>query len=453
VRNLSKPIRHREVTAARLAAFEILEKIETERAFSSVLLPAAEENLAPLDRALCHALVLGVVRRKSYLDALIKHFSGKKIGKLDLPVVLALRLGLFQLRFLTKIPPRAAVNESVNLMHAKNLRSAAGFANAVLRESLRQTKFNPIEAAREPLDKLVLETSHPRWLLEKWVEQFGFDDARALARANNETPDTAFRLTNPQDDGGVLEELKRFNIEFIESKITKGAFRVSKTGAKLRRLAEDGRIYFQDEASQLVAETVDLQPEESFLDVCAAPGSKTTQLRNSDGGLRNDKLFVAGDLRFNRIRVLRETARKFAAKKIEIVQYDAASSLPFHDASFDCVLVDAPCSGTGTIRHNPEIRWHLRAEDFNDLQTRQAAILHNAARAVRAGGRLVYSTCSLEPEENETVAERFLLENADFKKAQIALPPPFLTADGFARTFPPRDDADGFFIAVFEKNS
>ncbi|HZH34921.1 MAG TPA: hypothetical protein VEX64_08780, partial [Pyrinomonadaceae bacterium] len=340
----------------------------------------------------------------------------------------------------------------------------AGFVNAVLRKSEREPNFNPLEELKKPLDKLTVETSHPRWLLEKWIASFGFEETAALARANNQTPPTAFRITGDERKA-ILEEIAAAGGEVIESEITPTAFRVSGANEKLRELVRAGKIYLQDEASQLVAATVlNLEPGSasrepiSFLDVCAAPGSKTTQissfkLQNSfDNNERGKNFFVAGDVHSSRIRILRETTEKFGKGKIEIVQYDASKSLPFAGESFDRVLVDAPCTGTGTIRHNPEIRWHLRETDFIDLQKRQSAILANAALAVKKGGELIYSTCSLEPEENETVVNKFLSQNPNFKQIAVDLPPKFLIGDA-ARTFPQRDDTDGFFIAAFQKQN
>lgn len=452
------------VSPARKAAFEILQKIEAERAFSAILLPAYEENLKPEDRALCHALVLGILRNQFLLDALIEHFSGKKIEKLDLAVKIALRIGLFQLRLMEKIPARAAVNESVNLVYLAKKRSAVGFVNAVLRKSERETSFDWLDKITNPLERLSIETSHPVWLLEKWRGQFGFEETEKLAKTNNQQPPTAFRLTN-QADEKVLTELGNAGAKLEKSKIANSAFRVSGATQAVRKLISENKIYLQDEASQLVGETVWSLKQFSFLDVCAAPGSKTTQIVShlslANGGgekqrTRNNEqgtnLFVAGDFTAPRVRILKETVEKFSSRKIKIVRYDARK-LPFAEESFDAVLVDAPCSGTGTIRHNPEIRYHLRETDFAELPKLQTEILTSAARVVKKNGHLVYSTCSLETEENEIVIENFLAKHKDFKINGENLPAQFLTEKGFARTFPPRDDADGFFIAILHRTN
>lgn len=452
----SSPVK---ISAARLAAFEILLKIESEKAFSSVLLPIYEEKLEPKDRALCHNLTLGVLRKKLYLDRIIEQLTKKKTEKFDSAVLLAIRIGLFQLLLLDKIPAYSAINESVNLVYRAKKRSAAGLVNAVLRRAAREE--TKLEFADE-LEKLSVETSHPQWLIEHWSNQFGFEETAKLAAANNETPKLVFRLTKKSDDKTV-ETLKKLGLEIVESTIVPNAWEVLKSNEILHLYAAEGKIYFQDEASQLIAQAVRLQSNESFLDVCAAPGSKVSQIWNSrfqipnskfeDLGFKNRNLVVAGDLYGQRVRILRENCRRQQANSIEFLRYDAEKDLPFADESFDVALVDAPCSGSGTIRHNPEIRYFLQPEDFSELAAKQLAILENASKVLKKKGRLIYSTCSLETGENEAVCKNFLERARNFKKVALELPEKFLTAENFARTFPQKDKTDGFFIAVFERNN
>ncbi len=445
----TQTVKKTEISPARLAAFEILLKIESEKAFSSVLLPLYGEKLSTKDRSLCHILTLGVLRKKLYLDRIIEEFTKKKTEKFDLAVLLALRIGLFQILLLDKIPAYSAINESVNLVHLAKKRSAAGLVNAVLRRAVRsEINLEFVDA----IEKLSIETSHPRWLIEHWMKQFGVEETEKLAAANNETPKLVFRLTS-KSDKKTLDTLKKLGLVIAESAVIAGAYEVLKSSEILHLYAAEGKIYFQGEASQLVAETVQLQSNESFLDVCAAPGSKITYI-NFQLQLMTYELqaIVAGDKYIHRLRVLRETCRRVGAENIKIVAYDAEESLPFAAESFDVVLVDAPCSGSGTIRHNPEIRYFLRAEDFAELSAKQLKILENAAKVLKTGGRLIYSTCSLETEENEAVCQRFLAAQTHFSRVLPALPENFLTAEGFARTFPQKHNTDGFFIAVFGKD-
>jgi len=418
-----------KISPARLAAFQILTRIETEKAFSSVLLPQFEENLETKDRALCHEITLGVLRRQIYLDRLIEKLSGGK--RLDAVVKIILRMALYQLIFLDKIPPHAAINDAVNLTQKARKTSAKGFVNAVLR---RFTRENIEPELTDEIEKLSVETSHPRWLIEKWITDFGFKDAAELAAANNQSPELSFRFTAKTTD--AIKKTLANPDAAADRKF-------------LLELAENGKIYFQDEGSQAVGKAVDLKENETFLDVCAAPGSKTTQITNYE--LPTANLIIAGDLHWNRVKILQENCRRQGVGFVNIVQYDAENSLPFADESFDAALVDAPCSGTGTIRHNPEIRYFLQEKDFDELSRKQLKILRGASKLIKRGGRIVYSTCSLEKEENEAVIERFLAEEKDFRPIKPNVPEKFLTGEGFARTFPQRDRMDGFFIAVFEK--
>ncbi len=262
-------------------------------------------------------------------------------------------------------------------------------------------------------------------------------ETEQLAKKNNRIPPQDFRFTAKTSEE-VKNSLQRENT--AGNKIF------------LRELAELGEIYFQDKASQMAAQAVELKTGEKFLDVCAAPGSKATFVAY-DANVRgqDDTKIIAGDVNFQRVRFLQENIGRQGIDFIKIVQYDAEKSLPFADESFDIVLVDAPCSGTGTIRSNPEIRYFLQENDFAVLPEKQLKILKNASKLIKRRGRLIYSTCSLEIEENETVSKIFLTDCAEFQKVLPDLPDRFLTEEGFARTFPDRDKMDGFFIAVFER--
>lgn len=427
------------ISPARLAAFEILTKIETEKAFSSILLANYEQNLSLKDRSLCHEITLGVLRRQLYLDRIIEELTNGR--KLDAAVKITLRIGLYQILFLDKIPAYSAINESVNLVNKAKKTSAKGLVNAILRRSTRE-KIE-LEFSDE-IEKVSVETSHPRWLIEKWIEQFGFEETEKLARANNEISRIAFRPTAKISPDG-LEIISKFEKSgFLENCFIAGRF-----DADLLRLAENSEIYIQDEASQIVAGSVKLEDGQIFLDVCAAPGSKTTQISNFKLNISN--LLVAGDIHWNRVKILQENCRKQAVDFVNIVQYDAVKSLPFADESFDCVLLDAPCSGTGTIRHNPEIRYFLQKNDFEELSGKQLKLLENASKLVKPGGNLIYSTCSLEQEENEKVIERFLIENSEFSKIVPRVSEKILTPENFGRTFPQTDNSDGFFIAAMKR--
>ncbi|HEX8775955.1 MAG TPA: 16S rRNA (cytosine(967)-C(5))-methyltransferase RsmB [Pyrinomonadaceae bacterium] len=441
----------RNVTPARLAAFEILKRVEEEGAFASVLLAGIDEGMSAVDRALCYELVLGVLRRQLWLDELMEHYAARAALHLDAPVRRALRLALYQLRFLSRIPASAVVNEAVNMAYVSRVRSAAPFINAVLRRAVREPHYDPARDASDPLKRLSVETSHPHWLIERWTNAFGPATAEAFARANNEAPPVAFRIVNGRAKGfDVLEELRAAGGELAASEIVPQGWRIRGASARLRELAGEGLVYIQDEASQLAGHVLGAKAGERVLDACAAPGSKTTYIADRTEGAG---LIVAGDLYEHRLRTLLESgARQHALSAVAVV-YDATAPLPFLEGSFDRVLVDAPCTGTGTLRRNPEIRWRISASDIADLSTRQRAILSNAAKTVRRGGRLLYSTCSVEPEENEMVVASFLKETDAFAQVSVDVPERFRAGEMAARTWPQRDGSDGFFIAAFERRS
>jgi 16S rRNA (cytosine967-C5)-methyltransferase len=445
---------NRAVSPARRVAFEILRRVEEEDAYAAPLLAGLTEELLGEDRALCHELALGVLRRQLWLDRLVEHYAGRKSEKLDAPVRRALRLGLYQLRFLTRVPPRAAVNESVNLAHAARLRSAAPFVNAVLRRAVREPDYDPSADVADPFERVAVAASHPIWLVERWAAEFGLEETEAFARANNAPAPSAFRINNLRADGdSLINDLRASGVSLARSRVAPGAWRAeggSGASAPLRAFAVEGLIYMQDEASQLVAHVLGAQEGERVLDACAAPGSKTTHLAALAGdGAR----VVAGDVHEHRLRVVRESCERLGVRSVLAVALDAEAALPFADGAFDRVLVDAPCTGTGTLRHNPEIRWRLTLANIQELAKVQLRILAEAARVVRRGGRLVYSTCSVEREENEEVVAAFLRARGDYRQVEATpAPASLLLPQGAARTWPQRDDVDGFFVAALQRD-
>lgn len=425
------------VSPARSAAFKILREVEA-GAFSSILLVTEEPKLKPADRALTHELVLGVLRWQLWLDKLIEHFTKRSIETLDLPVRLALRLGLYQLRFLTRIPASAAVNESVNLVRSAKVSSAAAFVNAVLRRAIREAEFDPAAEIADPVEKLAVETSHPVWLIERWTRSFGFEETERFARANNLVPPTAFRLVDrdqsPIVKSEIVDRLTAAGGIVAPSEVAEDAWRVSGASALVRELAVEGKIYLQDEASQLVAQTVGLKAGESALDLCAAPGGKTTLMAQQAD---DSALIVAADISERRLETVIKINALQNLRSIKSLLLDAAQELPFENSVFDRILVDAPCSGTGTLRRNPEIRWRISERDISELAAQQKLFLHHAARVLKPGGRLVYSTCSVEPDENEAVIAAFLESHTHFQQINTI------------RTWPHREGTDGFFLASF----
>jgi 16S rRNA (cytosine967-C5)-methyltransferase len=441
---LANALARNNVSPARWVAFEILRKVEAGH-FSSVLLASDTGRLEPADRALSHELVLGVLRWQFYLDCIIEHYANRKIASLDDAVVLALRLGLYQLRFLTRVPPSAAVDESVKIVQAARLSSARAFVNAVLRRATREPDYDPGNGIADPILKIAVQTSHPEWLIRRWANQFGLPDTEALARANNQTPDVAFRIVRSRaSEEDVRARLERAGVQVETSRIAPGAWRTETGSRVIRELAENGEIYLQDEASQLVAQLVEARRNDRVLDLCSAPGGKTTSIADRSGAF-----VTASDVSRRRLVTVANSVSKQRLENISLVVLDASRPLPFRDGSFDRVLVDAPCSGTGTLRHNPEIRWRLSPDDLERLAAQQGQFLSNAASVLKSGGRLVYSTCSVEMEENEEVVASFLRSHENFKQIPFEAGA-LTTSSGALRTWPYRDGTDGFFVAAFE---
>ena len=447
------PKRNDSVSPARRAAFKILTQVETKGSYASVLIAAlGDSDLSREDRALAQEIVLGTLRWQRSLDYFIERYSKRSIARFDPPVLIALRAGLYQLRYLTRIPPSAAVNESVKLVKRARVASAAPLVNAVLRKAAQHLDEPAGLGISDPQERAAIELSHPAWMLKRWEAQFDARESQLLALANNAPPTTAFRvntLLTSVDE--LLSELERSGVETNESRVATGAF-VVKTGpaATIIQAAQRGLLCLQDEASQLVSLLLEPGRGDRVLDLCAAPGSKTSHIAVLAG---DEASILASDRHAHRLSALRETCERLGIRSVAAIALDATRELPLvaNANVFDRVLVDAPCSGTGTLRGNPEIKWRLTADGLPKLAELQLKLLETGSSAVARGGRLVYSTCSIEPEENEAVVSRFLETTTRFEVIHPRAPSGLITTDGFVRTLPHRDGTDGFFAAVFER--
>jgi len=454
-----------EVSPARAAAFDILLRVERESSYASELLHShTYSRLTTVDHALATELVMGVLRWRSLLDSQIAASSAQPLSKLDLEILTALRLAVYQLSWLSRIPARAAINESVELVKRARKRSAAPFVNAVLRKlSSRAASPGPVPqlaGANASAEALAAASAHPLWLVERWVRAYGLDSAVRICRQDQSIPVTAIRLRRPEAEAQLLAE----GIDLAPGALLAWARRVQHGDVTRTTAFHAGLCVIQDEASQLVAALVGHGAD--FLDCCAAPGGKTAAIAD-----RNPNATVtAVDLHPHRARLLQKLLSAHLSAhhapdtgRIRVVAADARN-LPFVN-KFDRVLADVPCSGTGTLSRNPEIKWRLTPEDLADLQLRQLAILRAAMAQVAAGGRLIYSTCTLEKEENEDVVERALAEDSSFRivdcrreleqlqqRQELIWPDASsLTRGPYLRTLPGVHPCDGFFAAILEK--
>jgi 16S rRNA (cytosine967-C5)-methyltransferase len=376
------------VSPARNAAFDILLRVERESAYAVELLHSPIlDDLSPVDRHLVTEIVMGVLRWRSVLDQTIALLSFTPFRKLDLQVLTALRMGVYQKQFLSKIPAHASVNETVELVKQAKKVSAAGLVNAVMRK-VKSAAYDPHGSKLAGADYLSSALAHPKWLVERWVAFFSHDVAQKICEYDQRVPSAVLRLSSPEDESVLAAQ----GIQMAPGALMANARIVTAGDASATQTFRAGKISIQDEGSQLVAALVG--PGRRILDCCAAPGGKTAALATR----LPEAQIVATELHPHRATLLRRLAPQ---QNVEVVTADALA-LPY-GPEFDRVLADVPCSGTGTLARNPEIKWKLKPEDLHDLQSRQIAILRAAMRHVAPGGRLIYSTCSLEPEENEQV--------------------------------------------------
>jgi 16S rRNA (cytosine967-C5)-methyltransferase len=408
------------------------------------------DDLSPVDRNLATEIVMGVLRWQPVLDETIARLSFTPFRKLDFEVLTALRMGVYQKQFLTKVPAHASVNETVELVKQAKKVSAAGLVNAVMRK-VKSAAYDPHASKLSGVEYLSSVLAHPRWLAERWVSAFGRDVAQKICEHDQRIPATVLRLNSPEDEALLAAQ----GIQLAPGALMATARVVSSGDVSATQLFRDSKIAIQDEGSQLVAALVG--EGRRILDCCAAPGGKTAAMANR----LPEAEIVASELHPHRATLLRKLAPQ---QNVEVITADALA-LPY-GADFDRVLADVPCSGTGTLARNPEIKWKLKSEDLLDLQSRQIAILMAAMRHVLPGGRLVYSTCSLESEENEQVIAASLVGPSDFKiiPAKTELQRlresgelvwkniDELTSGDFLRTIPGVHPCDGFFAAVLEKN-
>ena len=387
------------ISPARAVAFDILLRVEQHDAYASELLHSHRlDGLATDDRGLATELVMGVLRWRSRLDEVVAAAASRSLEKLDSEVLTALRLGVYQLLYL-RIPSHAAINESVELVKRARKRSAVPFANAVLRKAAAAKAEIPTALEQGDAVSLAQEFAHPQWLVERWVSVYGIEPARLVCRHDQQVPQVALRM----DDANIEEELKREGIDLAPGALLSSARIVTGGDIFKTQAVKEGRVFIQDEASQLVAALVGSGSR--LLDCCAAPGGKTAAMaaRNPTAEI------IAAELHAHRAELLRQRVPR---NNVQVIQADALS-LPT-EGKFDRVLADVPCSGTGTLARNPEIKWQLKASDLVDLHARQVAILRAALGQLSPGGRAVYSTCSLEREENEAVIEEVLRNSPEY---------------------------------------
>lgn len=457
MRGLKKASASEADRSVRKLAADILVKVDVDQSYADVLLDQVLNRgvLDSKDRALLTEIVCGTLRWRGRIDAYLRQLMRRPIEQTDPFITNLLRSALYQIRFLARIPHYAAVNESVDLAKRHAGSKVSGFVNGVLRSFQRMEKDMTPPPDSAGVQALADFWSHPQWMIRAWIDYFGRDEITGLLDGNNRQAPLALRVNTRRT--GKTELIEKLRAEGLEASASPWA----PQGVLVRgQLAipqipgfQEGLFQVQAESSQLVAHLLDAKPGEDILDACAAPGGKTTHIAE----LMEDRgRIVATDLSARGVARIRENAGRLGHRSIVAVVVDP--SAPFVDAprsTYDRVLVDAPCSGLGTLRSHPEIKWNRGPDDVKRLQALQKKLLAQAAGQLKTGGILVYSTCTLTRAENEDVARHFLGEHENFVLEEAAryLPDSAkeLVRDKYLLTLPHRHGTDGFFAARMRK--
>lgn len=447
------------MSAARKAALQVLLTWQRTGVFPDQLLRDywdKHPKSKRADRNLSYQLVLGVLRWRERLDWVIRQISSRPLEKIALRSLFLLRLGAFQILHLSRIPPSAAVNESVKLAKEGRAPWAADFINAVLRTLIRKKETLSFPGREDPVTYLSVNHSCPFGLAEEWIKLFGMEKAEALCRFHNEIPSLTLRVNTLKiTRHELLQVLKEFEAHPTPYAPTGIHLKAPDRPPMELEAFSEGLFQIQDEASQLIPLILDPKPGETVLDLCAGAGGKTAQMAER---MQNRGKIVAVDLHPQKIKALQGNLRRMGIAMVEALIGDGLQDdlFPPHQPLFDRILVDAPCTGWGVIHRNPDLKWRLQPEDGRRLAEKQNKFLQNAAAWLKSGGILVYATCTLNPEENQAVVQRFLEGHPRFTLEDVS---PFLPTGakgltdgrGCFQTWPPDQHLDGFFAARLKK--
>ena len=408
-------------------------------------------HLTSLDRGFLTELTYGVLRWREKLDWSIRHLSKIPLEKIEPETLNILRLGLYQIEFLTRTPASAAVNESVELAKRHRGSGGGGFVNAILRSFLRKKEEIPCpEIDQDPALHLSVTYSHPLWLVRRWIEEMGIEETLNVCLFNNRISPLTLR-TNTLKMGReeLIEKLRKKGLKAIPATFSlEGILLDDPPPVSELPFLGEGLFIIQDEASQLVTSVLDPKAGEKNLDGCASPGGKTTHIAQR---MENKGEVYALDLTRDKLVFVEEICQRLGIEMVKTLKGDATQFLPVLEGmQFDRILADVPCSGFGTLRKNPDLKWRKGEGDIKRLSELQMAILTHLSGFVKSGGVLVYSTCTVFREENEDVVEKFLERHPEFQLDRMAeiLPEKChaLIKDGYLKTFPPSDEMDGFFV-------
>lgn len=439
----------------REVALDILLKIEQDRSYSNVGLNQALEKhrFGPKDTALLTRLVYGTLQRQNTLDFDLRSFVKKQP---ETWVWVLLRLAVYQMVELERIPERAVLHESVEIAKQRGHKGIAAFVNGVLRSVQRQG-VSGSDSIADPLERMAVQTSHPAWLLQRWLSQYQEETVRKLCEANNTLPSVTARI-NPlkTTKAEVLAQLREEGVEARSANLVPEAIQVKKGALQHTESFQKGQVTVQDESSMLAALALDVKDGMNVLDACAAPGGKTTHIAER---MHNTGHITALDIHEHKIKQIKEQAARLSLTNVSPLALDSRKAGDnFPEAGFDRILVDAPCSGFGVIRRKPDIKWRKTPADIPALAAVQTDILRALAPLLKPGGKMVYSTCTIESEENEKIISSFLQENPAFTldpSGEDRLPEPLQTRLPVSGTgmqlLPHEFGTDGFYLAVLQK--
>ncbi|MFX0562275.1 16S rRNA (cytosine(967)-C(5))-methyltransferase RsmB [Bacillus pumilus] len=439
----------------REVALDALIKLEQNQAYSNLLLQSVmkDKDLADQDKPLLTELVYGTLQNKLALDYMLAPFV-KKPQKVAPWVMQLLRMSLYQMVYLEKIPDRAAIHEAVELTKKRGHKGISSLVNGVLR-SVQREGVPAFDDIKDPVKRLSIETSHPLWLVQEWVQSYGFEAAERMCRIHLVPPKQTLRVNRMKTGRAALQqELLDAGIETELGDLSEDALKLMKGSIVSTPSFQEGYVTIQDESSMLVARALDPQPGETVLDACAAPGGKSTHIAER---MNDEGQIVSLDLHEHKVKLIKQAAKRLNLTQIEAKALDARKAKDYYsEASFDRILIDAPCSGFGVIRRKPDMKYTKSPEDSARLAAIQQAILKEAAPLLKPGGTLVYSTCTMDPTENQQVIHAFLQEHQDFEPdlslnerlpEQVA---PFVQ-NGSVQILPHYFGTDGFFICSMRK--
>lgn len=443
---------------AREVAMQILVEINKDGAYSNISLRKhIDESMSIQDEGLIRELVYGVLENKIYIDYILSKVSKIKIKKIHFNIIEILRLGIYQIIFMDRIPESAAVNEAVNLAKKYGHKGTIGFVNGVLRNIIRNKEELVKVQEQDKISYISIKYSHPKYLVERWVKEYGVEFTEELCKANNTRPDLNLRVNRLKiNQKELINRLIEYGYNVRPGNYAKDCI-IVENPYRITELKEFKEGYFtiQDESSILVGQVLDPKKDSLVLDVCSAPGGKSTHIGEIMG---NEGKILSRDIYKHKLELVKENANRLGVNIINTQVYDALNKDKSLVDMVDYCLVDAPCSGFGLIRRKPEIKWNRKEKDISQLAKLQKKILDNVKDYLKIGGVLVYTTCTIEKEENINVINNFLKENPNFQLVNIEdkldnKEKLNNLKNGYIELFPHIHGTDGFFIAkIIRKN-